>query len=209
MLSYYRKPTDFRNPLPRLNCFARLNPLNPVSRLNLFNPLTPLHLLRSSRGISIITLIILAAAIVAAFNAYAYFNPKFQLSKYSVVYLIHAQRDNQRKADLEKIKAAVEKYYDDNGQYPARDGWCGRIYSVFNPEVKDALSDYFAGGAIPRDPGFRETDRDYFYRRENTRTYVLMAALENLPADSPTYSYSGCHNWPGDDVYNYRLLISR
>jgi hypothetical protein len=200
MLPYFAKHKPF-------------TPLSPLPRPSPLSPLPPLPLptlaIKSSRGVSIITILIIAAFVVAAFNAYAYFNPKFSLGKYSIAYFVRAQRDKQRIADLDKIRAALEQYYEDHGTYPATDGWCGRIYSVLNPEVKDALAAYFAGGAIPRDPGFRETNKDYFYRRENTRSYVLMAALENLPAGSPTYSYSGCHDWPGDDVYNYQLSGSR
>jgi len=197
-----------------------INPFLRLTRLNSLNSLiaikawpwnlipTPPHLLRSSRGISIITILILLAFVVAAFNAYAYFNPKFELSRYSIVYLLHAGRDKQRVADLKKIQGALEEYYNDHGTYPATDGWCGPIYSAMNPEVEEALTTYL-GSNVPRDPGFREAEQDYFYRRENSQSYVLMAVLENPPAGSPTYSYSGCHNWPGDGVYNYRLEVSR
>jgi len=197
MLPYSAK----HNPFTHLTLLTRLN------RLSLLTPLKPL--IKSSKGISIITIIIIAAIVVAALNAYAYFNPDFQLSRFSIVYLIRAHDDNQRKADLARIQKAIENYYDDNGQYPAADGWCGRIVTVMYPDVKDALSDYFKETGIPQDPSFRGTGKDYFYRREDRNSYVLLAVLENPPAGSPTYNYEGCHDWPGAGVYNYRLTGSR
>lgn len=189
------------------NPFTLLTRLTHINRLNLLPPLNPL--IKSSKGISIITIIIIAAIVVAALNAYAYFNPDFQLSRYSIVYLIRVYNDNQRKADLNKIQEAVERYYNENGSYPASDSWCGRIFSIMHPEVKDAISDYFKEAGVPQDPSFRGSNKDYFYRREDRDTYILMAVLENLPANSPTYSYGGCFDWPGGGVYNYRIIGSR
>ena len=151
----------------------------------------------------------MAAFLVAALNVYAYFNPDFQLSRYSVVHLVRAYKDKQKKADLEKIKDALEAYYDENSQYPGYDGWCGRIFAMLNPDVKDAISPYFENGDIPQDPSFKGTEKDYFYRREDRRHYVLLVVLESEPADSETYNYEGCHDWPGDNIYNYRVTSSR
>ena len=182
------------------------NPLSPTSRLTFLNSFS---LLRSSRGISIITILVLAAFVIALFNAYAYFNPKFELGRYSIVYFLHAARDKQRVADLAKIQGALEKSFEEKGEYPAYDGWCGPITSLFHPEVYDAIYPYFDANGVPRDPAFTEGNKGYFYRRENNRSYSLMAVFENLPAKSPTYNYPSCFDWPGDDVYNYRLEISR
>ena len=168
-----------------------------------------LNLIRSSKGISIISIIIIAAVLVAGLNAYAYFNPDFQFRKYSIVYVINIFGDKQRKADLEEIKVAVEKYYDENGEYPTRDGWCGRIISVLHPDAKDAIIGYFGTDGIPQDPLHRGTGQDYFYYREDRNTFVLLAKLENLPAGSPTYNYEGCFDWPGDGVFNYQVSGSR
>lgn len=171
--------------------------------------LYPSKLLKSTKGISIISIIILTAVVVAALNAYAYFNPDFQLSKYSVVHLFRSYTDNDRKEDLTKIQTAIERYYDEHGEYPAYDGWCGRIISVLHPEAKDAITDYFGNDGIPQDPSVRGTGRDYFYRRGDRNNYVLMAVLEAAPVDAPTYNYSGCFDWPGNDVFNYRVEGSR
>ncbi len=167
------------------------------------------NLLKSSKGVSIITIIIFAAILVASLNLYAYFNPDFPLSRYTINYFLGGFNDKTRKADMEKLRVAVEKYYDENGEYPARDGYCGRIVSVLHPETKNAINQYFEAKAIPQDPSFRGTNKDYFYRREEKDTYVLMAVLENPPPDAAHFYYTGCHDWPGDEVYNYQIFNSR
>jgi len=168
---------------------------------------TFLQRLKSSKGLSLVTLIIIAAFIFGAFNAYAYFNPDFELSRFSVVRFLRASYDTQRMKDLDKIREAVEAYRDDNDEYPAQDGWCGRIISLLNPEVKDALLPYFDQRGIPQDPAFSGTNKDYFYRREDEDSFVLMAVLENAPEGTQAFNYQGCYDWPGDGVYNYRILV--
>ncbi len=170
-------------------------------------PLT--KLINSTKGISILTLIIIIAFVFAGFNAYAYFNPEFSLRNYSLLRFLGSYNDKNRINDLRNIQMSVERYYDENGEYPAIDGWCSRIVSILHPEAKDAIKDYFDLGGIPQDPAFRGTGKDYFYRREDRNTYVLMAVLENPAVGSKTYNYEKCHDWPGDDVYNYRLEGSR
>jgi len=172
-------------------------------------PTQLLQPLKSTKGISIISLIILAAVVVAVLNAYAYFNPDFQLTKYSIVRLFRARLDEQRVEDLNKIRAAVEQYYEDNNEYPAFDGFCGRIIAVLHPDVNEAIGEYFENRAIPQDPSFRGTNRDYFYRKVDRNSYILMAILEDVPAGSKTYNYERCHDWPGDGVYNYRITGER
>src|SRR3990167_222172 len=150
------------------------------------------QLLKSSKGISLISIIILLAVAVAGLNAYAYFNPDFALSRFSVVYLLRSFNDKQRTADLEKIRVAIEKYYDENNEYPANDGWCGRIVTVLHPEVKDAINTYFGQSGIPQDPSYPGTSKDYFYRREDRNSFVLMAVLENSSPSSTISNYSDC-----------------
>jgi hypothetical protein len=169
----------------------------------------PTRISKSSKGVSIISLIILAAVVVAALNVYAYFNPEFPLSRYTVSYFLGSYNDKVRKADMEKLRVAVEKYYDETGQYPGSDGWCGRIVAILNPEVKNAINGYFNAKAVPQDPSFTGTNKDYFYRREEENAYILMAVLENPPEDAKHFNFTGCHDWPGDDVYNYQIVGSR
>jgi hypothetical protein len=168
-----------------------------------------ISLLKPSKGVSIISIIIFGAILVAALNAYAYFNPDFPLSKYSVNYFLTSYNDRVRKADLEKIRVAIEKYYDDNDEYPGYNGWCGRIVSLMQPEVKDSINAYFPSKAIPQDPSFRGTNKDYFYLREDKDVYVLMGVFENPSSSVEYYNYEDCHDWPGDDVYNYQIIGSR
>lgn len=164
--------------------------------------------IKSQKGISIITIIILIALVIAALNVYAYFEPNFQLSKFSVMYYLHNYNDNRRKNDLAKIKAAVDKYYDDHHDYPATDGWCGRIMSMMHQDVNEAIAPYFPNGKIPQDPAFGGTNKDYFYRKVDSTSYVLLAVLENKPSDSASYNYDGCYDWPGNGVYNYQVTGS-
>ncbi len=161
--------------------------------------------LKSSKGISLISIIIIAAVIYAGLSAYAYFNPDFQLNKITPIYFLREYRDNQRKDHLEKISQAVEQYKQENGEYPTTNEWCGRVISITHPDLKIEIVSYFENEAIPQDPSFRGTGQDYFYRREDRNNYVLLARLENLPSTSPTFNYEGCHDWPGDDVFNYQV----
>jgi hypothetical protein len=103
----------------------------------------------------------------------------------------------------------VEKYYDEFGEYPARDDYCGRIVSALHPETKNHINRYFENKAIPQDPSFRGTHKDYFYRREEKDVYVLMAVFENPPADAQHFNFTGCYDWPGDNIYNYQIFGSR
>ena len=161
--------------------------------------------LKSSKGISLISILILAAVVYAGLNAYAYFNPDFQLNKITPIFFLREARDNQRKDHLLQISNAVEQYKGENGQYPTTDEWCGRVISITHPDVKIAIVSYFKDEGIPQDPSWRGTGQDYFYRREDRNNYVLLASLENLPANSPTFNYEGCHDWPGDDIFNYQV----
>lgn len=165
----------------------------------------PINLLRSSKGISLITMIILAAVVFAGLNAYAYFNPEFNLSRYTIPHLLRSFNDDRRKADLAKIQVVVEQYYDDNSEYPGLDEWCGRIVAVLHPAVKNDIAGYFDQGGVPQDPSFAGTSKDFFYRREDRNSYVLMAVLENPQPGAETFSYEGCHDWPGDGVFNYQI----
>jgi len=158
---------------------------------------------RNQQGIGIISIIIILAFIYAGLTVYAYFNPSFDFKKYTPVYFLSGYRDDTRKADLEKIADALDVYYQENRNLPGTEDFCGRIVTVVNPEAKDALGPYFTDG-IPQDPENGGTNKDYFYLREDKDTYVLLAALDSPPS-SETYNYEGCHDWPGDGFYNYKV----
>ncbi len=171
-----------------------------------------IELFQKQKGLSLISLLIWAAFIFAALNVYAYLNPGFSLSKYSPVNFVKNKRDDIRKADLARLQEALERYYDEHGnKYPGAKGQCGRIVSVLHSTVDDDLRPYFPTNQFPADPGFGGTDRDYFYSKPKSggESYILMAVLEIPPQISEeernSYNFSGCYDWPGEDVYNYRI----
>lgn len=159
----------------------------------------------SQRGFGIISLIILLALIFAALNVYAYYNPKFNLAKYSPLNYIRTQRDNERIAELKKLEVALIKYYEDTNQLPASDGWCGRINSVLHPEFAAAVKPYLKDNTLPNDPSPANINHDYFYYRVNKRNYVLQTVLELPKEGNKGLNVKNCHDWPGNDIYNYRL----
>jgi len=159
--------------------------------------------INDQKGVGIIGIIIIAALIYAALTVYSYFYPSFQLARYTPTALLNKAQDDQRVKDLEKIAQALDQYYDENRELPGQVGFCSRIVTVVYPTAKDELSPYFPQG-IPQDPEHAGTHKDYFYRRDDRDTYILLAVLDN-PQSSETYNFEGCHDWPGDNVYNYVL----
>ncbi|OGY29574.1 MAG: hypothetical protein A3F35_02750 [Candidatus Woykebacteria bacterium RIFCSPHIGHO2_12_FULL_45_10] len=164
-------------------------------------------------GFGLIGLLVFAAVVFALVNLYSYFNPNFSLAKYSPVNYFKQKRDETRKADLKRLQGALESYYEEHGNhYPAGVGFCGRISNVLNSEVVTALTPYFPPNKFPEDPGYKGTGKDYFYAKLDHESYALMAVLELPPRISPDqqelYNFKGCHDWPGDDVFNYRLDTS-
>ena len=158
--------------------------------------------LKSQRGISVVTVIIIAAFIYAGLTVYAYNEPTFNLSRYTPIYFLKNFNDENRKKDLQRIAAALDAYQSEKRELPGAIGFCGRIFSVLHPVVKSAISPYFPDG-IPQDPTDRGTHKDYFYRKHDRDSYILMAVLENPPENSPAFNFEGCHDWPGDNIYNY------
>jgi hypothetical protein len=162
----------------------------------------------SQKGISAVSLILLAALVLALLNVYAYFNPNFSLARYSPLNYFKLKQDEIRIRDLNTLQKAIGQYYDDNSQMPTNDGWCGRISGVLHPELKDALVPYLGRDGLPSDPLRGGTEKDYFYYRVDRSHYVLMADLE-VPKDQglakEKYNFIGCHDWPGDNVYNYQI----
>lgn len=157
------------------------------------------------QGFGLISLIILLAVIFAALNVYSYYNPKFSLAKYSPLNYLRAKRDEVRVKDLKTLEKAIIAYYNDKGEVPATDSWCGRINSVLHPEVDDQIRPYINTTSLPHDPSPNEYDQDYFYYRQDKRHYVLMAVLELPKNGNQGLNIKGCHDWPGDNVYNFRL----
>lgn len=162
----------------------------------------------SQKGYAPVTILVLLAFVVAILVAYSYFNPNFSLAKYNPLNYFRTKQDDQRIADLKKLEAAVLQYYEENNEMPAIDGWCGRISGVIHPEFRDAVKPYFSEGEVPKDPLRSGSTKDYFYYRVDRSHYILMAVLE-IPRDQglapEEYNFVKCHDWPGDNIYNYQI----
>ncbi len=160
----------------------------------------------NQKGFGIVSLIIFLAVIFAALNAYAYYNPSFSLAKYSPLNYFRLKFDEQRIKDLKNMEKAVLAYYNDHNEMPGSDGWCGSISGILHPEFGMAIKSYMPNGQLPNDPTHGGTDHDYFYYRVDRAHFILMAALD-LPKSNTKglYNYTGCHDWPGNDIYNYQI----
>lgn len=158
------------------------------------------------KGVGLVSLIVLLAVVFALLNVYAYYNPGFSLARYSPLNFLKAKNDEKRVADLKKLEKAVLAYFEANNALPASDGWCGRYAAVLHPEFAIQIKPFLEKQELPHDPLYANTDKDYFYYRVDKNHYILMAVLE-LPKEDTKgkYNYERCHDWPGDDVYNYRL----
>ncbi|HSX58523.1 MAG TPA: hypothetical protein VLE47_04640 [Candidatus Saccharimonadales bacterium] len=162
----------------------------------------------SEKGFGVVSFILIVALVIAVLNAYAYFNPNFSLARYSPLNYFRIKQDDIRVRDLSTIQKAIEQYYDANNQVPTNDGWCGRVSGVLHPELREALVAYLGRDGLPSDPLRGSTEKDYFYYRVDRTHYVLMADLEiprNQGLAPEKYNFTGCHDWPGDGVYNYRI----
>lgn len=158
------------------------------------------------KGFGVISLIILLALIFAVLNAYAYYNPAFSLAKYSPLNYFRLKLDEERAKDLGLLEKAISAYYEEHNVLPASDDWCGRISGVLHPEFGLAIQGYFPNNDFPNDPAHGNSNKDYFYYRVDRSHYVLMAVFD-IPKKDPSvqYNFSGCHDWPGDDIYNYQV----
>lgn len=160
----------------------------------------------NQQGFGWIGVIITLAIIVALLNAYAYYNPSFSLAQYSPLNYFRLKLDEERIKDLKSLEKAILSYYEENSEMPATDNWCGRISGVLHPEFAEAVKGYFKNDDTPNDPTRGNSDKDYFYYRVDRAHFILMAALEVPKTDTKgKYNYIGCHDWPGDDIYNYQL----
>lgn len=160
----------------------------------------------AQKGFGLISVIIACALIVAILNVYSFYNPSFSLAKYSPLNYLRAKRDEKRINDLKKLEKAILAYYDEENELPTFDGWCGRISGVIHPDFAVVMKPYFDNGELPFDPQYGNSNQDYFYYRVDHDHYILMTVLE-LPKVNTKgkYNYSNCHDWPGDDIYNYQI----
>ncbi len=160
----------------------------------------------NQKGFGVISAIIVLALIFAGLNAYAYYNPSFSLAKYSPLNYFRMKLDEERIKDLKGLEGAILSYYEEKGEMPANDGWCGRISGVMHPEFAEAVKGYFPNDDMPNDPTHGNSNDDYFYYRVDRAHFILMAALDVPKEDTKgKYNYTGCHDWPGNDIYNYQI----
>lgn len=161
---------------------------------------------QKQKGIGLVSIVIFVAVIFSLLNVYAYYNPNFSLARYSPLNYLKAKRDETRIKDLKKLEKAIIAYFETNRTLPTSDGWCGRFSSLLHPDFATEIKPYLEEQELPHDPLYPNTDKDYFYYRVDKHNYILMAVLE-VPKENTTgkYNYEKCHDWPGNDVYNYRL----
>lgn len=102
---------------------------------------------------------------------------------YSITHNLANSRDARRKADLERLKIAMEDYYGDKNVYPP-DGSLGNCES-------EALKPYLS--LVPCDP---KTKLPYCYIYDNTdpkgQTYKILASFEN--EDDSAIASLGCEH---------------
>ena len=100
-------------------------------------------------------------------------------------------RDARRIADLRQIQAALEVYYDNNGQYPQpSQGW--NTWSGHCPNYGNN-DNYISGLApnyiptLPRDPLYDTGSQCYLYR-SNGQDYMVMAhiTMETIVGGDPS-----------------------
>lgn len=114
-------------------------------------------------------------------------------------------RDSERKAELEILASAIDKYYQRNGHYPMSSGWCTQISNTasgydaaFAAELAPYLED------MVYDPLFKGTYQGYFYRNVSDTSYYLYAELEG--DDLADDGFTGCVRAGGtNNEYDYRV----
>ncbi len=118
----------------------------------------------------------------------------FILAFYSIHKLDQKNRDISRKADLEKIQFALEKFYEEHGEYPplGNDQIC--LSFKEKGELEELLTNYLEKPekGFPHDPKWANTEKDYFYRRLNPASFKLYAELERKEKSDNLYSVIDC-----------------
>lgn len=101
-------------------------------------------------------------------------------------------RDNTRKSDLNKLKASLEKYYQDNRRYPLSSIKPG--YRIIRPDA--TIADWGQRWqlpymkTLPKDPG--SPKRNYiYYATLNGQAYYVYANLERGSQSGETCNIEG------------------
>ena len=118
-------------------------------------------------------------------------------------------RDTRRKQDLQQMRAALEVYYNTNGQYPLEVNCAGNgTYSNCDPdtgwpESNPLWTELVGGGyieSLPVDPINDSTYKYYYEDAGNDRdNFCLRATLESgedfyVRGGYPPYAMGGCSN---------------
>lgn len=126
--------------------------------------------MNTSRGFTIVELVVVitAVAILAAISTASYTNLQVQ------------SRDSEREADVLSMKAGLETYYEQNGDYPAR------ITSPANAEIANAPSFYLdtlrvssTALVAPNAPSGTTSSWVWSSSAANTAQYALMSYRAN------------------------------
>ena len=110
-------------------------------------------------------ILIMAAAVVPAINSF-----------------LMNSRDSQRRADLEKLKVALQVYYTYNDSYIALDESGNWFSTEENTDFQQILNSQYID-RIPEDPLYPQTDDSgeaysYYYQASTSDTYTLCAKSE-------------------------------
>lgn len=100
-----------------------------------------------------------------------------------------AERDRQRRNDLESIRQALEQYYDDKGSYPNTGGQMQTLCGYVKLDAGCALRDFL--DPIPNDPVGEPLVNGYWYASDGQR-FGLFALQETTidPAATNCAFYS-------------------
>jgi type II secretory pathway pseudopilin PulG len=137
---------------------------------------------KSRAGFSMVELIMVVGLMGFLFGIWMFFYPRYTSNA----------RDQQRKADITKLKKAVEDYANDNECYPP--------VNVISQCGGEGLEGYL--NKIPCDP---QSNQPYGYQRSsNCLSFSLYANLEQ--DDDPSIEESDCENGcgPGGN-YDYAV----
>ena len=89
-------------------------------------------------------------------------------------------RDETRKGNIERIAAALQKYYDKKKEYPSTGGNLQTVCVYKDDDAGCKLEDFI--DPIPADPLGDSTANGYWYASDG-KAYTLIAAME-LPANA-------------------------